>query len=138
MKEITIIVPNKIGALADVAEALGNNGVNIESIAAQGFRDAGVIRIITSDETSAMHALMKIAAVKEGEYEIKMGDVMMITIPNRPGELGKIARKIARAGINLESVYQLKSDHEVQMVVKPEKLDEAAAALKKNGVRVKL
>ena len=138
MKEITVIVPNKIGALADVTEALGNNGINIESIAAQGFRDQGVIRIITSDEKSAMHVLTKMSAVKEGEYEIKIGDVIIISMPDRPGELAKIARKIARAGLNLESVYQLKKDHEVQLVIKPEKLEDAAAALRKNGVNVKV
>jgi len=138
MKEITIIVPNKMGALADITEALGNNGINIESISAQGFKDVGVIRIITSDEKSAMNALTKMSATKEGLYEIKMGDVMVVTIPDKPGELAKIARKIARAGINLECVYQLKSDHEVQLVIKPEKIDEATAALKRNGVNVKL
>jgi len=137
MKEITILTPNKVGALADVAEALGNNGINIESISAQGFKDEGVIRIITSDEKSAMHALTKMAATKEG-YEIKMGDVMVVTIPDKPGELAKIARKIARAGINISCIYQLKSDHEVQLVIKPEKLEDAASSLKKNGVNVRL
>ena len=137
MKEITILTPNKVGALADVAEALGNNGINIESISAQGFKDEGVIRIITSDEKSAMHALTKMAASKEG-YEIKMGDVMIVTLPDKPGELAKIARKIARAGINISCIYELKRDHEVQLVIKPEKLEDAASSLKKNGVNVRM
>jgi len=137
MKEITILTPNKVGALADVAEALGNNGINIESISAQGFKDEGVIRIITSDEKSAMHALTKMAATKEG-YEIKMGDVMVVTLPDRPGELAKIARKIARAGINISCIYELKRDHEIQLVIKPEKLEDAALSLKKNGVNVRI
>lgn len=137
MKEITILTPNKIGALTDVAEALGNSGINIESVSAQGFRDMGVIRIITSDEKSAMHALTKMAATKEG-YEIKLGDVMVVTMPDRPGELAKISKKISRAGINIECLYQIKSDHEVQVVIKPEKMEDAAAALRKNGVNVKI
>ena len=138
MKEITIIVPNKIGALADIAEALGNNGINIESIAGQGFQNQGVIRIITNDEKSALHTLTKMPAVKEGEYEIKIGDVMLITMSDKPGELAKLTRKIARAGINLESVYELKKDHEVQLIVKPEKIADAVEALRKSGVNVKV
>ena len=137
MKEITVLVPNKVGALADVTEALGNNGVNIESISAQGFGNQGVIRIITSDEKSAMHALTKMAASKEG-YEIKMGEVLTITMADKPGELAKIARKISRAGVNLECIYQLRKDHEVQLVIKPENLIEAAAALKKGGLEFKI
>jgi len=137
MKEITILTPNKIGALTDVAEALGNSGINIESISAQGFRDMGVIRVITSDEKSAMHSLTKMAATKEG-YEIKLGDVMVVTMPDRPGELAKISKKISRAGINIECLYQIKSNHEVQVVIKPEKMEDAAAALRKNGVNVKI
>ena len=137
MKEVTVFVPNKVGALADITEALGNNGVNIESISAQGFKDMGVIRIITSDEKSAMHALTKMAATKEG-FEIKMGEVMVVTIPDKPGELAKIARKIARSGINLECIYQLKKNQDVQLVLKPENFEEAAAALRKNGVNIKI
>ncbi|MEM2974256.1 MAG: ACT domain-containing protein [Candidatus Micrarchaeia archaeon] len=137
MKEITVLTMNRVGALADVAEALGNNGINIDSISAQSFKDMGVIRIITSDEKSAMHALMKMAAVKEG-FEIKLGDVIIVSIPDKPGELAKIAKKIARAGINIECIYQLKRDHEVQVVIKPEKLEDAVSTLKKNGVNVKV
>jgi len=137
MKEITILTPNKVGALTDVAEALGNSGINIESISAQGFRDMGVIRIITSDEKSAMHVLTKMAATKEG-YEIKLGDVMIVTMPDKPGELARISKKISKAGINIECLYLIKSDHEVQVVIKPEKMEDAVAALRKNGVNVKI
>jgi hypothetical protein len=137
MKEITILTPNKVGALTDVAEALGNSGINIESISAQGFRDMGVIRIITSDEKSAMHVLTKMAATKEG-YEIKLGDVMVVSLPDKPGELARISKKISKAGINIECLYLIKSDHEVQVVIKPEKMEDAVAALRKNGVNVKI
>ena len=34
MKEVTIVARNEVGALAQVAEALGSVGVNIEAISA--------------------------------------------------------------------------------------------------------
>ena len=138
MKEITVIVPNKVGALAEIAEVLGNNGINIESISAQGFGDVGVIRLITSDVNSAVNALEKFTASKEG-YEVRSSDVITITLIDRPGELAKVARKIARAGVNLECVYQLKKDGgEMQLVIKPEDIEKTVEALRSEGIKFRV
>ena len=125
MKQISISVENRIGALADVAEALGASGVNIKSISAQGTGGEGVIRIITEDERTAVSALEKTG------FKVAVGDVMTIKLRHRPGELAKVARKLARAGVNIECIYQLSSDREsAELVLKPDDIASATKALK--------
>ncbi len=100
MKEITIRAENRVGVLADVAELLGGLGVNIEAVSAHGEGDAAVIRILTNDSTTAMKHLAKLPGVRSKE-----SDILVIDMPNRAGELGKITRKLANKGVDLESVY---------------------------------
>jgi len=117
MKEITVIVENRIGTLANIAEALGGAGVNIEAIAAYGQGTNAVFRLVTKDPASAKKALDKI----NGVQSISIADILVIKMPNRPGELGKLTRKLANRKVDLESVYIIgKTDHAfTEVAVKP-------------------
>jgi len=100
MKEIMIIASNDIGSLAAVAEALGSVGVNIEAVSAYGLDCKAVFSIITNYVASALKAISKLPNVT-----IKESDTIVYKMINRPGELGKITRKLANRGVNLESLY---------------------------------
>lgn len=100
MKEITIIAGNEIGSLAAVAEALGSTGVNIEAISAYGLDGKAIFRVITNDVTTAVKALSKLPNV-----QVREAETIVFKMINRPGELGKITRKLANRGVNLESLY---------------------------------
>lgn len=100
MKEITIVANNEVGSLADVAETLGSVGVNIEAIAAYGSHNNAVFRVLTNDVATATKALSKIP-----QCRISEADAIVYKMINRPGELGKVTRKLANKGISLESVY---------------------------------
>ncbi|MEW6528543.1 MAG: ACT domain-containing protein [Candidatus Micrarchaeota archaeon] len=115
MKEITARTKNRVGALADIAELLGNFGINIESISAYGSGEEAIFRIVTNDSTTAMKHLAKLPGVKVSE-----SDILIIEMPNRPGELGKITRKLANKGIDLDSVYLIgKLVDTTQVIIKP-------------------
>ncbi|MFH1221564.1 MAG: ACT domain-containing protein [Candidatus Micrarchaeota archaeon] len=101
MKEVTIVAKNEVGALAQVAEALGTVGVNIEAISAYGKDGEAIFRVITTDALTASKVVSKVSAVKK----VSEADVIVLKMMNRPGELGKITRKLANRGINLESLY---------------------------------
>ncbi len=97
MKQISILSENKPGVLADVAGILGTKGVNMESITAETFPDGAIIRIVTNDTTTASDAL------KKANYRIVESDILIVSIMDRPGELGKITKKIASEGINIDN-----------------------------------
>ena len=118
MKEITIVAANDVGSLAAVAEALGGTGVNIEAISAYGRDGDAIFRVITNDFTSASKALSRLPFVKK----VDQADVILIKLINRPGELGKLTRKLANRGVNLESLYIVSRKQDfTEVAVKPEK-----------------
>ncbi len=100
MKEITIMVNNDVGSLATIAESLGSVGVNIEAISAYGTNNKAIFRVLTNDPQTTVKVLSKIP-----EVMIKEADTIVYKMINRPGELGKITRKLANRGVNLESLY---------------------------------
>lgn len=114
MKEITVVAQNRIGMLASIAEALGARGVNIEAISAYATDNKAIFRIITTDPDSAKHAL------KDLQVDVFDSDVVIVDLINRPGELGKITRKLANAMIDLESVYIIsKEKNYTTVAIKP-------------------
>lgn len=101
MEQLTILVEDKPGALADICEAFGKNGVNIKSISAEGLGEAGIIRVVTEDLNTAKRALKR-----EG-YNFTVSDIISIRLDDRPGELGKVTRKLSENGINIQYIYIL-------------------------------
>lgn len=110
MKQLTILVENKVGVLADIAGALGRSGVNIISISAQGFEKTGVIRVLTTDVNTAMKELSKAG------YNAVINDIIILKMLDKPGELYKVAKKLSREGISLRSVYIIGKENDKTVV----------------------
>ncbi|MFH1470474.1 MAG: ACT domain-containing protein [Candidatus Micrarchaeota archaeon] len=126
MRELTIVTENKVGALADICEALGNNGINISSISAHGYRDKGVVRLVTSDEKSARNALEKLGV------NVTVGDLLIVTIPDKPGELAKLTRKLSNSGVNIDGIYLLgKANGNLEVGISAEDNARASCAVRK-------
>ena len=115
MREITIVSKNELGTLASISEALGGVGVNIEAISAYEKDKSAVFRIVTGDIISALKSLSRIPGLQINESEI-----LVLNMMNRPGELGKITRKLSNRGVNLESLYIVsKKEDYTQVAIKP-------------------
>jgi len=114
VKEFKVFVKDKPGELARVTEALAEHAVNIRAIASEGGHENSFLRIVTNDVATTEKAF-KLAGIKYDANELLTAELM-----DRPGELAKIARRLARAGVNVESIYILGSKNgktEVGMVV---------------------
>lgn len=119
MKEITIVAKNELDALATITESLGNTGVNIEAVSAYERNGSAVIRLVTNDSISAMKTLSKISNISAKESSI-----IILKLSNKPGELGKITRKLAINKINVESVYIISKGHDfTEVAIKPSSED---------------
>ena len=126
MRELTIVTENRVGALAQICETMGNIGVNISSISAHGYREMGVVRLVTNDEISAKNALEKLG------MKVITGDLLIVKVPDKPGELGKLTRKLANSSVNIEGIYLLgRSNGHLEMAVKPDDMAKASIAVKK-------
>ena len=103
MKDIAVILENRPGALADMGEILGKNGINMEGLCGIPLNDEGLIHILVEDETVTRYVLesagFKVSAVRE---------VLVMDIGNiagKPGSGGKMARKIGNVGVNIDLIY---------------------------------
>ncbi len=126
MKDLTVILKNKPGTLADMGEALGKNGINMEGLCAFPQKGEGVVHILVEDETTAQWAL------EDAGFEVRaIRDVLVIDIGNvvgKPGTGGKMARKIGNAGVNIDLIYLAENN---RIVLGVDNLNKASAALER-------
>ncbi len=101
-KDLTVTLEDRPGTLATLGEALGNAGVNIEGLCAITHEGRGIIHVLVENAAAARTALEGAGIKVEGESDVL---VMDLTSEDRPGTLGKMARKVADAGVNINLVY---------------------------------
>ncbi len=106
MKDLGIQLDDRPGALAAMGEALGAAGVSIEG----GGVFAGIAHFLFHDGRAAREALANAGIKVFEENEV----VMLRLRQDEPGQLGKIARRMADAGVNIRVQY---SDHDHQLVL---------------------
>lgn len=109
--ELLYRAPTHVGLLAEVAEALHAAGVNILAIGAYDKGDMGEFLLLTSDNRAAGVALESLGG------EVDMASVVVVDVPNTPGELALIARKAADAGINISQIHATTTDSPTAMIV---------------------
>lgn len=102
--DLQIVLEDRPGELARVGEALGNAGVNIEGIAGFGFEGRGIIHVLVGDGAAARSALEATGVSVSGEAEALVMELSG-DAAGRPGEMGRMARAVADAGVNFVAVY---------------------------------
>jgi hypothetical protein len=98
--DLVIDIENTPGALAQVAAAISDAGVNIAAATCIGPGERAELHILVPRAGAAKHALSisHVAVTRERE-------VVVVDVEDRPGVLADLTRKIARAGVDLELVY---------------------------------
>lgn len=98
--DLVIDIENTPGALARVATAISDAGVNIAAATCVGPGDRAELHILVPHAEAVRHALAisQLAATRERE-------VVVVDVQDRPGVLADLTRQIARAGVNLDLVY---------------------------------
>lgn len=98
--DLTIEIENTPGALAQVAGAISDAGVNIAAATCVGPGDRAELHILVPHAEAARHllAISHLAVSRERE-------VVVVDVEDRPGVLADLTRKIARAGVNIDLVY---------------------------------
>ena len=98
--DLVIDVENTPGALARVATAISDAGVNIAAATFVGPGDRAEIHILVPHAEAVKHALAISHVAVTGERE-----VVVVDVEDRPGVLADLTRKVAKAGVNLDLVY---------------------------------
>ncbi|MFQ5892657.1 MAG: ACT domain-containing protein [Candidatus Methanofastidiosia archaeon] len=126
MKQVLIKVKNEIGDIAQVCEILGRSGVNIISISTETKDDYGLIRLVTEDPETSRNAL------KRKGFKVEISEILVLKVKDKPGELGKLARRLADSKIDIESIYLLSREGgETQLAMCVNDFGKARKVLKK-------
>jgi hypothetical protein len=120
-KNLTVILEDRPGTLADVGEALGKAGINIDGLCGFPCEGKGTLHILVEDGDGARAALEA-----AGQTIQEMRDVLVVEMENKPGEFGRICRLIAEAGVNINLSY---AATQTRMVLGADDLEKARAAL---------
>ena len=115
-KQLAIFMQNQPGMLARACEAISEAGIEIEALATEagsfGARgDEVLVRMVVTDPKKAVDALAKTGAVAIET------DVLRIEGGNQAGMLTRIAVRLARFHINIESLYVAATSEAAKCVV---------------------
>ena len=110
MKDLSIALENRPGALAAMGEALGRAGVSIEGGGAWVVGGEGAAHFLFADGAAARRALEAAGIRVLAERDV----VVQRLRQGIPGQLGLLTRRMADAGVNIEVLY---SDHDRRLIL---------------------
>ena len=121
IKQLTVFVENKQGAMVSITEILSKNNINIRALSIAETQDFGILRLIVNDEEAAKTILA------DAGYLIKITDVVGVKIGDAPGKLCEALKVLDESNINLEYLYAFMARTEKHAYVVLRVEDNAAA-----------
>lgn len=97
MKQISVVADDRPGLLAEIANMLGERGINIESLDAEGLEGHGVVVFTVDKYDEALRVL------RDNGLHAITEDAVLVRVKDEPGALGKMALRFKEANLNLHS-----------------------------------
>jgi hypothetical protein len=98
-KQISAWVEDRPGMLGQVADALGEKGISIRAFMAAVLDGKGFVRLVVDRPAAAKRIFLAHG------WEMTEDDVVEVTLPDRPGALGRVADRLGAVGINIQYAY---------------------------------
>ncbi len=120
MWDLTIRLENRPGSLAEMGETLGAAGVSVEGGGCWIVQGEAIAHFLFEDGKAAREGLEA-----KGIDVVAVREVLTVRLKQAvPGQLGKIGRAMAEAGVNIEVQY---SDHDNQLILVVDNIDKGRA-----------
>lgn len=130
VKQISVFIENKKGALAACTRYIADNGINIRALSIADTQDFGILRIICDDPKQTDSIL------KKGGYITTVTDVLATEIADKPGSMATILEVLADAHVIVEYTYAfLAPDGHAYMIFRVDDNAVASAALAGAGIK---
>ncbi len=132
IKQISVFLENKTGALGEVVKFMAENNVNLRALSIADTEDFGILRIITDDPDSS------IEKIKNAGYSAKLTNVLAVEIDDKPGSFSKIVDVLSNEGISIEYTYAFlsKKADRAYIIIRADNSEKASELLKKSGITV--
>ena len=118
--DLTVLLTDRPGSLADVGETLGKAGVNVEGFFGFSLNNMAWAHILVDNSDVAREALKGVVDVAEENA------VLVVELDDRPGALGDATRRLAEASVNLRFAYLGVG---TRLVIAPNDMERARQAL---------
>ncbi|MCF2661463.1 acetolactate synthase [Pseudoflavonifractor phocaeensis] len=133
IKQISVFLENKPGALYGMTGVLARNNVDMRALSLAETKDFGIVRIIVNNVYDATTVL------KDAGYIHSVTPVVGVAIPDTPGGLNKVLQVLTDARVNVEYMYAFLGGQDVDhayMIFRVANENAATAALAAEGIRV--
>jgi hypothetical protein len=124
MKQSTVIVPKQPGALSHVTALISREGVNIDFVSTESLGDIATLRFIFEKENGLRRK------IEAAGYKVLENQVLCVELPNRPGELNKLAQRLAEERVDIRYLFATPHGATSRVVFSVDRTDDAAAILK--------
>ena len=124
-KQLSVFLENRPGALAKLCGTLSEAGINILALSVNDTVDHAVVRLLVDNNIKALMLIEQ-----QGLY-LNEQDVVVVQVGNHPGVLAEIARKLARADINIHYAYCAATEHQPEgcLILKTENVEQTLQVL---------
>lgn len=132
IKQLTVFVENKQGAIVSITETLSKHNINLRALSIAETQEFGILRLIVDNEATAERIL-----AEEG-YLIKITDVVGVKISDEPGKLSEALKVLDENKINMEYLYAFmtRTEKHAYVVIRVEDNLSAEASLKNAGFKI--
>ena len=133
IKQISVFLENKPGALYAMTGVLAQNQVDMRALNVAETSEFGIARIIVDNVYTATTVL------KDAGYVHSVTPVLGVAIPDGPGGLNKVLQVLTDARVNVEYMYAFLGGRDVDhayMIFRVADNAAASAALASRGIRV--
>ena len=132
IRQLTVFVENRQGALAEVTGELASHNVDLRALSMADTQEFGVLRLIVKDVDSAL------AVLRESGHIVNITPVTAVKISDAPGRLAQALAVLDAKGINIEYLYAFltRTEKHAYVVLRVENNDDAEAALSDAGFKL--
>ena len=131
VKQISVFLENRPGALAEFTKILEMSSIDLRALSLAESEDFGIVRVIVDDPYKTIRIL------KDEGYVCSITKVIAVEIADKPGSLVKMLNVLGDNNVNLEYSYAFlaKKANSAFMILRVADNDKAIKVLTQNGIR---
>ncbi len=101
VKQLTVFLENRSGRLAEVADMVGQAGINIRGFSTTEAAEYGIVRLILTDPERARELL------HDAGFTTHFAEVLCVNVEDVPGGLATVLDQLRDAGVSIDYLYSI-------------------------------
>ncbi len=132
VKQFSIFLPNKVGALLDVVKLMSEDHVHVVAINVQDSADTAIVRIVVTDPESVQ------GTFRAHDIPFSICELCVVELKDGAAQLGKLLTALLAAEVNIFGTYPLltRPNGRAALAVHVEDNECACAVLSSHGFAI--